>query len=63
MNVYLAGRVEVRVSPEEAALIAAVERRPSGHRLPLETLKRYRLLIEAIGRVAVWKERKERTKP
>lgn len=57
MNVYLYGRVEVRVSDEEARIIADVEhnRMLIHHSL----MKRYRLLMKDIAKVADWKNSRE----
>lgn len=56
MNVCLVGRVEVRVSDEEAKIIADVERnRGTIHH---STMKRYRLLMADIVKVADWKAKR-----
>lgn len=61
-HIYSTSKADVRISPGEAEIIGAVERAPAGCTLQAAALKRYRLLMEAIDRVAEWKARHERTK-
>lgn len=54
INLYQHALGAVRVNESEMALIRIVEERPQGVVLPRQIAQKYRLLVEAIERVALW---------